>query len=261
MDANEKVLLKAAEWLTVGKRICIATIVRKQGSAPRSVGTKMVIAETGETFGTIGGGSLESEVIRQAREAMKQDSAKCIDYDLSGKSEGLDSICGGNVSVLLEPMGQTSNLFIFGSGHVGKATANLASQVGFSVKVVDIGDEAKSSCDREVPWSRVFAHPQDVNQIGIDHRSYVVICTGGHRLDAEYLKQVLPLKPRYIGMLGSRNKANTIFEKLRNEGCDASLLEKVHVPIGLDINAVTPEEIAVSIVAELILERRSKCAE
>lgn len=261
MNENERVLLKAAEWLGAGKRICIASIVRKEGPAPRPVGTKMVISEGGEIFGTIGGGNLEVEIVRQAIEAMKQDVARCIDYDLSGKLESLDAICGGNVSVLLEPMGKTSDLFIFGSGHVGKATAKIAAEVGFSVKIVDSEDKGQSAQELQTAWTRIIAGPREVKEIGIDHRSYVVICTSGHRLDSDYLRETLPLKPRYIGLLGSKKKARLIFDKLRSEGCDESLLERVHVPVGLDIKAVTPEEIAVSIVAELIAERRSQCTE
>lgn len=260
MDANESVLLKSAQWLSQGKRICMATIVSKQGCGPRPVGTKMVIAENGETYGTIGGGNLEIEVVKQALEAMRQESPRSIEYDLSGKSQGLDAACGGRLTVLLEPMGQTSNLFIFGSGHVGKATAKLAAEVGFSVKIVDFDDKGQNP-DRDQSWTRIIAQPEKVKEIGIDRRSYVVICTGGHTLDSQYLKEVLPLRPRYIGMLGSKNKAQLIFEKLQSQGCDRSLLERVHVPIGIDINAVTPEEIAVSIVAELILERRRQCQE
>jgi len=258
MDEAKQVLLKAAEFLQQGRKICLATIVAKKGSGPRPVGSKMVFCEDGETFGSIGGGAIEHEVEKIVGEVLKSGTPRLLDFDLSGKASGIDAYCGGQVTVLVEPLGTSKKLFVVGGGHVGKAVARLASQVGFSVTVVDNRKDALDEIAGVRGIRVLAAEPDQISSAGIDEDAFVVICTRSHSLDESFLEGVLPLKPRYLGMLGSRNKAKTIFKRLEAKGFDRSLLEQVHIPIGVDIGAVTPEEIGVSIVAELIGESRSK---
>lgn len=260
MDEVKKVMLKASEYLKQGRRICVATIIRKQGSGPRPIGSKMIYCDNGEMFGSIGGGALEYEIGKIAEAVLKEGVPRIVDFDLSGKQPEIDALCGGRVSVLLEPMGTAKRLVVFGGGHVGKAIAHLANMVGFAVTIVDNRSEIVGELDKDI---RLISSTPEVlgENIELDQDSLVVICTRSHSLDESFLAAILPFKPRYIGMLGSRNKAKVILEDLGKKGLNHDLLRKVRIPVGIDIGAVTPEEIAVSIVAELIQETRKQKGE
>jgi xanthine dehydrogenase accessory factor len=262
MDDASDILRIANEWLAAGDRVCVATVVRREGSAPREVGAKMVISSTGKTAGTVGGGLVEKDVLEKAPEVMKTGKPAMLDFDLSGAAKDLDSICGGNMSIFLEPFGQVKSLLVMGAGHVGSAIAALASRSGFDVTLVDSRPEyiaperLRSEIGEEVKG--IAATPDDFEErIGITDASLVVICTSGHASDREWLGAILKKPARYVGMLGSRNKARAIFEALEAGGTSRERLEAVHTPVGIDIGAITPEEIAVSVVAELIKEWRS----
>jgi xanthine dehydrogenase accessory factor len=262
MDDASDILRIANEWLAGGDRVCVATVVRREGSAPREVGAKMVISSTGKTAGTVGGGIVEKDVISKASGVMKTGKPMMLDFDLSGARKDLDSICGGNMSIFLEPFGLVKSLLIMGAGHVGSAIAALASKSGFDVTLVDPRAEyiAPERLRKEIgdDVNGIAASPDDFeDRVKITDASFVVICTSGHASDREWLGAVLRKSPRYVGMLGSRNKARAIFEALEAGGTARERLDTVHTPIGLDIGAITPEEIAVSVVAELIKEWRS----
>ncbi|MFH1313022.1 MAG: XdhC/CoxI family protein [Candidatus Eisenbacteria bacterium] len=258
MNDAEEVIKIANDWLEHGERVCLATIVKRDGSAPRGVGAKMAISSSGGMAGTIGGGAAEKQVIDRAHEVMADGKPVIVDFDLSGRSEDLDSVCGGSMSVFLEPLGQSRLLFVMGAGHVGKAVAKLAREVGFSPVLVDNREDALKEENRPAGVRCAVATPDDFKpMLEINETSFVVVCTSGHSLDKEWLRVLAPMRPRYIGMLGSRHKAKTILEKLESDGVSADDLARVHVPVGLDIKAVTPEEIAVSIVGQLVLEWRS----
>lgn len=261
MDDASDILRIANEWLAGGDRVCVATVVRREGSAPREVGAKMVISSTGRTAGTVGGGIVEKDVIDKAQGVMKTGKPVMLDFDLSGASKDLDSICGGNMSIFLEPFGEVKSLLIMGAGHVGSAIAALASRSGFEVTLIDSRAEyvAAERLRKEIGEDArgIAASPDDFEgKLKITDVSFVVICTSGHGSDREWLGAVLKKSPRYVGMLGSRNKARAIFEALEAGGVARELLDTVHTPVGVDIGAITPEEIAVSVVAELIKEWR-----
>ena len=258
MNEAEEVIRIAAEWLSLGRKVCIATIVRREGSAPRGVGAKMAVSSDGAVVGSIGGGAAEKHIMDRARRVMADGSPELVDFDLSGRAEDLDASCGGNMSVFLEPLGSSRRLFVIGAGHVGKAVARLAGEVGFSPVLVDDREDALRDTRLAAGIAREVANPDDFrSKLDIDEASFVVICTRGHSLDKDWLREVAPLRPRYLGMLGSRHKAKKIIEVLTEGGVPAEDLSRVHVPVGLDIKAVTPEEIAVSIVGQLVLESRS----
>jgi len=261
MDDASGILRIANEWLAEGDRVCVATVVRREGSAPREVGAKMVISSTGKTAGTIGGGKVEKGVIEKAAGVMKTGKPVMLDFDLSGAGKDLDSMCGGKMSVFLEPFGEVRSLLVMGAGHVGSAIATLASRSGFEVTLIDSRAEYVSperlSKDFGEEIRGIAASPDDFEgKVKITDASFVVICTSGHASDKEWLGLVLDKSPRYVGMLGSRNKARAIFDALEAGGTAHELLDTVHTPVGMDIGAITPEEIAVSVVAELIKEWR-----
>jgi xanthine dehydrogenase accessory factor len=262
MDDASDILRIAGEWLARGDRVCVATVVRREGSAPREVGAKMVVSSTGKTAGTVGGGIVEKSVVDKAPGVMKTGKPLMLDFDLSGAARDLDSICGGNMSIFLEPFGQVKSLLVMGAGHVGSAISALASRSGFDVTLVDSRPEyvEPERLHREIGEKAkgVVASPDDFEgRVNINDASLVVICTSGHGSDREWLGAVLEKSPRYVGMLGSRNKAKAIFEALEAGGTPRERLNTVHTPVGIDIGAITPEEIAVSVVAELIKEWRS----
>ncbi len=259
MDEAKRVVIKAAEYLGRGQRICLATVIKKEGSAPRPPGSKMIFCEDGETFGSIGGGALEHEVQKMAAEVLKSGTPRLVEFDLSGREPGIDAYCGGGVTVFVEPLGISKNLFVIGAGHVGKEVARLASQIGFSVTVVDNRQQILRDLSDDRSIRKLAAEPGEISsKLNIDENAFVVICSRSHSLDENFLETILPYRPRYVGLLGSRNKAKMIFERLKAKGVEPGLLESVHIPIGIDIKAVTPEEIAVSIVAELISESRRR---
>ncbi|MFZ1947735.1 MAG: XdhC family protein [bacterium] len=256
MGDAERVLKTAGEWLAGGRMVCLATIIKREGSAPREAGSKMAICASGETAGSIGGGGLEREIIERAKRALEDGRVSIVDFNLGEQSPELDSLCGGKVSVLLEPLGNSRRLVVAGAGHVGKAVARLAHWVGFAVTLVDDRDEFLADDDLSREIVRVTASPVGVGGLGIGGSTFVVICTRGHSLDKDWLLAVAPARPRYVGMLGSREKAGKILAALEAGGVGPEFLRGVRTPVGLEIGAETPEEIAVSIVGDLIREWR-----
>lgn len=249
-----------ARLIEEGRTVAVATVVRVSGSVPRRVGAKMIVAGRGETWDTIGGGSFEALVVEDALEAIAAGETRIRRYTFS--EDGQDSVgqvCGGTAEVLIEPVATPDRLLIFGAGHVGRALARQSAGLGFDVTVIDDRPEALRP-DLFPPSTRLIqTDPTFTEHLPRpDHRTYVAVVTRCHRTDREALSRVLAGPPaRYVGLIGSRRKKLTLFRDLRAEGVPDALLDGVHSPIGLDIGAETPEEIAVSIVAELIRVRRA----
>ncbi len=253
MGEIEKVLEKASEWLRVGRKVCIATVIEARGSTPRMAGAKMVIASTGETFGTVGGGAVEKMVLAAAPGILKTGEARIVDLDLSGKSGEVDSVCGGGMKVFLEALGEYRNLFVVGAGHVGRALAVAADAAGFAVTLMDDRDEFLTGAGLPATVRCTKATPGDFERrLDMDAGSFAVIATRAHALDGEWLEALSGLGLRYVGMVGSRRKIESVYSALRQRGVPQEFLDSVHAPVGLDIDAETPGEIAVSITAELI---------
>jgi len=257
MSDTKDVLETALGWMSKGETVCIATIVSKEGSGPREVGAKMAIASGGDVAGSIGGGAVEKKVLERAGEVLAGGGPVLVEFDLSGRARDLDALCGGKIGVFIEPVGRAKPLFVIGAGHVGRAVARLASTTGFAVTVVDDRQEYIDALADARGIRTLLAGPEDaLGGVAIDATSSVVICTRGHSLDKEWLARMIDLGPGYLGMLGSKKKAASIFTALRSDGVARATLEQVHTPVGIEIGAVTPEEIAVSIVAELVREHR-----
>ena len=233
----------------------LATIVQCIGSSPQKEGAKMLLREDGSVLGTLGGGCLEAEVLQVAKMAIRDGSARTIPFELTEKHGGL--VCGGKVLVYIEPVIPDPDLVILGAGHVGKALSKLAGFAGFRVTVTD--DRAEHANRENIPDADniLVAGFQDVFSHIIPGRStYIVIATRGHNHDLEALRAALRTEAQYIGLLGSRRKKALLYKTLGGEGFAKEALNRIITPVGLDIGSVTPEEIAISIMAQIIMVRR-----
>ena len=241
-----------------GRRGAVATIVNVRGSIPSFQTAKMLVRDDGSIVGTIGGGCVEAEVWQAAREVMESEKPRTLTFDLNQDPKydtGL--VCGGTLEIFVEPVLPPADLYIFGAGHVATSLYKVACIAGFDVTVVD-DREAYASRERFPEAQRVIAEDFEkaAARLTPGESSYIVIVTRGHRDDMRMLRWAVQTPAHYIGMIGSKRKTITIFKELQREGLPAHLFDRVHAPIGLDIGAITPEEIAVSITAELIAKRR-----
>jgi xanthine dehydrogenase accessory factor len=255
---HETVFAAALAALESGEDAALVTIVSTQGSTPQRVGARMLVFADGRTVGTIGGGCYENDAAGKAREAIRTRRAGVTRYDLSDDVAGENGlICGGRMEVFIEPLDPSPRLVVVGAGHVSQHVARMAADVGFRVHVLD-DRAAFANRDR-------FPSADEVTVAGIAEflqaadlpvSAFVVVVTRGHTHDLAAIRALAGRPLRYVGMIGSRAKVARIFEALRADGASPDWLEGVHAPIGLQIGAVTPEEIAVSIVAELVAVRR-----
>ena len=252
-----------AEALDKGEPAALVTIVSTTGSTPQRVGAKMLVYADGRTVGTIGGGCYENDAFWKAREAIGKRAPQLVKYELSddfAQETGL--ICGGQMDVYIEPIEPSPALYIVGAGHVGFHLARVADEVGFTVHVID--DREKFANTERFPQAAeivVDDIPQWLERAVLPPHAYVVVVTRGHTNDLEAMRALAPRDLRYLGLIGSRAKIARIYDELlKDGGLPAEQLERVHAPIGLDIGAVTPQEIAVSIVAELIAVKHGKPA-
>jgi xanthine dehydrogenase accessory factor len=255
---HEAVLAAALRALETGDDAALVTIVSTEGSTPQRVGARMLVYADGRSVGTIGGGCYENDAAGKARESLRTRKAGVVRYELSDSlAEANGLICGGRMDVFIEPLDPSPRLLLVGAGHVSQHVARMAAGVGFRIHVLD---------DRETFANRDrFPQAEQVNVAeiapylaGLDlpPASYVVVVTRGHTHDLAAMRALSGRALRYVGMIGSRAKVARISEALARDGVPADWLATVRAPIGLDIGAITPEEIAVSIVAELIAVRR-----
>jgi xanthine dehydrogenase accessory factor len=257
---NKEVFAAVADALARGEAAALVTIVSTTGSTPQRVGAKMLVFGDGRMIGTIGGGCYENDAFWKAREAITARKPQLVHYELSddfAQETGL--VCGGQMDVYIEPIEPSPELYVIGAGHVGTELATLAHTVGFEVHVVD-DREKFASRDRFPDVAAVVAEdiPTWIARTELPPHSYVVIVTRGHTNDLEALRALAPRDLRYLGLIGSRAKVARIYEALQQDGVPGEFLKRVHAPIGLDIGAVTPQEIAVSILAELIAVKHGK---
>jgi len=241
-----------------GRRGSVATIVNARGSIPSFKTAKMLVRDDGSIVGTIGGGCVEAEVWQAAREVMENEKPRTLSFDLNQNPKydtGL--ICGGTLEIFLEPILPAAQLYIFGAGHVASSLYRTATHAGFDVSVID-DRESYANRERFPDAKQVIAADfgQTIATLLPNETSYIVIVTRGHRDDMRILRWAVQTPARYVGMIGSKRKTIAIFRELTQEGIAPKLFDRVHAPIGLDIGAVTPEEIAVAITAELIAVRR-----
>jgi xanthine dehydrogenase accessory factor len=257
---NREVFAAVADALERGEPAALVTIVSTTGSTPQRVGAKMLVFGDGRIVGTIGGGCYENDAFWKAREAITKRKPELVHYELAddfAQETGL--ICGGQMDVYIEPIEPSPELYVVGAGHVGFHLARLAHDVGFRVHVVD--DREKFANTERFPDAVeivVEDIPAWIQRAAIPAHAYAVIVTRGHTNDLDALRALAPRDLRYLGLIGSRAKIARIYDALTEEQMPPTLLARVHAPIGLDIGAVTPQEIAVSILAELIAVKHGK---
>ena len=230
--------------LDKGRTGVLATLVARAGSGARSVGTKMVITDQGETIGSLGGGILDATIILKAKEVLQTGEPGLLSVEPERVG---GEICGSVVQVFLEPLTHGPAVVVIGAGHVGRAVAGIAVQSGFSVTLAD--DRRLEETGADTVCCRPDAFFQD---LPVFKTTFIVICTRSHSLDYEVLQQALATPAEYIGLLGSRRKKESFFSRLEQSGVAEKDLARIITPVGLDIGAQTPQEIGVSIVAQLI---------
>ena len=257
---NREVFTAVADALERGEPVALVTIVSTIGSTPQRIGAKMLVFADGRIVGTIGGGCYENDAFWKAREAIANRRPQLVHYELSDDlAEESGLICGGQMDVYIEPIEPSPELYIVGAGHVGFHLARLAQEVGFHVHVVD--DREKFANRERFPGAtEVVAENISawLERTAIPPHASVVVVTRGHTNDLEAVRALAPRRLRYLGLIGSRAKMARIYEALQADGMPPDMLKQVHAPIGLDIGAVTPQEIAVSILAELIAVKHGK---
>ncbi len=239
-----------------GEAAVLCIIVHSQGSTPRGTGSKMLVYPDGRFIGTVGGGELESRVISESLEAYEEGKPRRIEYSMTDPERGDPGVCGGQLEVYVEPIIPNPVLVVIGGGHVGKAVAHLAKWLGFRVA---LNDDRPEFCTPEAVPSADEFYPVPMGELpdhlDISPWTYLVLTTRGADVDAQGLPRLLKTDTPYIGVIGSRRRWATTVEKLGEAGVGAEEIERVHSPIGLELNAETPEEIAVSIMAEIIMLR------
>jgi xanthine dehydrogenase accessory factor len=258
MNGDDRQVLK--ELLAAQERrepAALAVVIRDQGSVPRHAGAKMLIYGDGRTLGTIGGGEMESRVVAEALAALRDGEPRLVPYSLVDPERGDPGVCGGQVEIFVEPYPAPATLFILGCGHVGRALAALGRWMGFRVVAYD--DRADLATPDNVPDADVLLTGAPVDlpaALAIDGNTYVALVTRNVGLDRQLLPHLLDAPAAYIGVMGSRRRWEETKRQLLADGVPAERLARVVTPIGLELNAESPNEIAISIMAQIIMARR-----
>ena len=238
--------------------LVLATVIEAIGSAPRHEGTKMLIKPDGIIIGTIGGGAIEKAILEEAQQLFKNPGTKFLHYDLV---EDLSMACGGKMSLFLEVINPPQSLFIFGAGHIGSILTKIGKLLSFRVTVIDnrlefANENILPQADKIIQMDYTKA----LKNISFTADSYIVIVTHRHIHDQEILEYCVQQPHKYIGMISSKSKASKALARLREIGIKEKKIQAIHAPIGLNIGADTPGEIAVAIAAELIAIRSGQLA-
>lgn len=254
----KSILQAAAELEKAGKPGVLCTILHTSGSTPRHQGTKMLVYQDGSFIGTVGGGEIEIRVKAEALQAINDGKARRLSYNMIDPQKGDPGICGGMVEVYIDPILPAPKLIVIGGGHVGKAVVHLAKWLGFKVIVSD--DRAEFCTSETNPEADEF-HCGNMgslpDQIEIDQHTYLVLTTRGSDVDIAGLGPLLNTHAAYIGLIGSKRRWIMTQKGLLDQGISQEKINRIHSPIGLEIQAETPEEIAISIMAEIIKVRNS----
>ncbi len=232
----------------------LCTVVKSEGSTPRHVGSKMLVYSDGKFIGSVGGGELENRVMKTALESLNTGSAVTLAYSMSDPARGDPGVCGGTVEVFVEPILPPAMILVIGAGHVGKAVVHLAKWLGLRVAVSD--DRPEFCTPESVPGADAY-YPVEMGklpeQLKINKQTYIIITTRGSNVDVEGLPGLLESNAAYIGVIGSRRRWLMTVKGLKEKGVPEDKIARVHSPMGLELNAETPEEIAVSIMAEILM--------
>jgi xanthine dehydrogenase accessory factor len=241
-----------------GQRGALATIVHTNGSIPSYESSRMLVREDGSVAGTIGGGCVEAEVWAAAKDVMQQEQPRKMTFNLNHDADyDVGLICGGTLEIFVEPLLPQPMLYIFGGGHVSLAVARAASAAGFGIGVID--DRAAFANPERFPMATAVhtSYEEAFEKLKPNASSYLLIVTRGHKDDMRVLAWAVRTPARYIGMIGSKRKVISVYKALERDGYSPEEFAHVNAPVGLDIGALSPEEIAISITAELIAVRRN----
>lgn len=246
------------EVLNGGGRGALATVVRTSGSTPQEAGARLLLRPDGSTVGTVGGGAIEHAILEALREAQQSGRSQLLARELG---YDLGMCCGGRMEIFVEPVEAPPRLWLFGAGHVARPTAALARNVGFDVTIIDEREELNTE-QRFPGCRRELRDPAAViGEAVLGERDWLLIVTHDHRLDEEVLERALDQQPRFIGLVASRRKTFRLLQRISAKAGPGSApvnRERLYAPVGLDIGAVGPDEIAVSVVAELVALRRGR---
>lgn len=253
-----KVLSAALSAIEAGAPAAMVTVVGVGGSAPRHGGARMLVYPDGRIVGSVGGGTFEHRVIAQAQDAIAEGCPRRFSVHLT---RDLGMCCGGEMDAFIEPLVLRETLVVYGAGHVGAAVARLAAGLDYAVTVVDDREELLADARLPPEVHRIEADPRKVvDQLPHGPRAHHLVVTHDHALDQDLVERLLPLDLAWVGLIGSRTKVTRFLIRLKAAGMDPALLRRLCAPVGLDIGAETPEEIALSIVAELIRLRHRSSA-
>jgi xanthine dehydrogenase accessory factor len=243
----------------LGQKCALATIVQVRGSIPSYESAKLLVREDGSIMGTVGGGCVEAEVWTAAREVIDTEKPKHLTFSL-GEDAAYDNglICGGQLNIFVEPVIPQPRAYIFGGGHVSKSISKVATLAGFATVIVD-DREAFANKERFPEAEETYAEEYEsvFEKLDVTSSSYLIIVTRGHRDDMRVLRWAVGTQARYISMIGSKRKTISVIHELEKEGFERAAFERIFAPMGLDIGAESPEEIAISVVAEMIAMRRA----
>jgi xanthine dehydrogenase accessory factor len=247
----------------LGQKCALATIVQVKGSIPSYESAKLLVREDGSIFGTIGGGCVEAEVWNVAREVMEQEKPRHLNFSL-GQDAAYDNglICGGQLNIFVEPVIPQPRAFIFGGGHVSKSISKVANIAGFSTVIID-DREAFANAERFPEAEATYAEEYEAvfPKLEVNSSSYLIIVTRGHRDDMRVLRWAVTTPAKYVSMIGSKRKTISVVKELEKEGLPREAFERIFAPMGLEIGSESPEEIAISVVAEMIAVRRAPDAD
>lgn len=253
------------EWLTViekelkqGRKVAQITIIDQEGQSPRGVGTFMVLTESGQTYGTVGGGRVEWIAKTEGEKCLAQGSCKVVDVTVAIE-EGQINQETGHLKLFVKTYCPSNRLVIFGAGHVGYHLYALASLAGFSVTVVDERPELLNNERFDRAEAICLGNPLDqFEKLRLDEHTYVVVTSGTTEMDKQILKALMGQKLKYMGMLGSKKKTQMVKAYLEEQGIRSEVIEALYAPIGIDLGGETPQEVAVSILAELQAIKNNK---
>ena len=261
MTGNAEILRGLTAALEADRPVALITIVATQRSVPRRAGTKMLVFADGETVGTVGGGEMEAKAVGEAQQAIRERKPRVVSYELVNPNEGDPGICGGELTLYMEPYMPPHTVYVIGCGHVGAAVIDLAHWLGYRTIAIDdrpdlVSEDALPNADVRFAGNvadAIAAHPVPAN-------SSIVVVTRSPEVDIRILPDLLATSASYIGVMGSRKRWAATRDELLASGVPADSLARLHVPIGIEIKAETLEEIAVSIMSEVIRENRAEGA-
>lgn len=256
-DENDRILQELVAARQRREAVALATVIRTQGSVPRHAGSKMLVYDDGRISGTIGGGEMESRVIAEAAASLADGQTRLVPYSLVNPQRGDPGVCGGSVEVYVEPYLPPATLFVIGCGHVGRALAALGYWLGYTVVVND--DRLEMVTREQIPDAHFYLPgtvEEALAQYPIHRRTYVAVVTRNIGIDRQILPALLKTAAPYIGVIGSKRRWEEAKRLLQADGVTAEDLARVRSPLGLELKAESPAEIAVSIMAEIMMLRR-----